>query len=229
MPAIESVTGSGYQSSGSTISGTLPGTINEGDLLHLTVRQGHDGGTPPTFTTPSGWELIGSVSMDWRGRVSTYRRVAGASESAPSISTDTLLSAASAITTVIRISDHGGFDTDALASDAALVDGSGGSADSPSILPSENGSLIVSVLSGLAGVGTAPTVTIPSELDSLDYDVWTSWVGGEAVASAVQETAASTTAMAWSGTNADANALFSFAVSPSGASPRRSRRQVGFV
>lgn len=196
---------------GTTITASVPTGGNapvEGEQVYLFVYQSRGTNPVATFTTPAGWTPVASERENFIHATALYTKVAGASESDVSITTDTAVTGNDyAYAVYIRMTGvH-----DAALSD--LSEGVGTTFDSPAITPTADGATIVSIIAW--NVATPQTTTIPTELDTKELEVSDGFNTQIVIASGDQVTAASTTPMNWSGLeSAQWVSAYSFAVIP---------------
>lgn len=164
----------------------------EGEQVYIFVYQSRGTNPVASFTTPAGWTLVDSERENFIHATALYTKIAGASESDVSITSDTTVTGNDyAYAVYIRMTGvH-----DAAAS--ILEEGVGTTFDSPAIIPSEDGATIVSIIAW--NVATPQTTTIPSELDTKELEVSDGFNTQIVVASGDQVTAANTTPMSWAG------------------------------
>lgn len=200
MPiTVASVTLGNLASSGTSITMNYPATVNSGDLLIAYVAQkGAAGSGSDTFTTPSGYTSRASGSSEWNAQYACFTRTADGTEDGGTFTITTSRDTGGGITArgiVIRITDHGGYDNVA---GAAVGVATGGAFSSPTLTPTQNNCLVLSIL-GATWDNSAGGLTQPAGYTEA-YDGGGStfhWNFG--VAHITQTTAAATGALSWSG------------------------------
>jgi hypothetical protein len=182
-------------SSNTTLDGLYPASIASGDLIIISVAAAN-GGTATTFTTPSGYSVLGSeISNTFEfGRVTFYKTAAGTESGAFTV---TQSQALSGHVLCSRITGHNGIDTHSFAAQEDV----GTTTDSPSVTTAGADELVIVICRERGPSPGTNNIANPSGVTDSPTDVTlhTGNVMNTRIGYFVQASAGATGAKTWTG------------------------------